>query len=174
VGIALAPSNAAALARAGELIKTAARQELPVSHPQNRSIDEITLAMVHGPSDTPGVSGRNAVALTSGTLDLSATAMCGGVLDRSPCGTGTSARMAVLHAKGELAIGDKFVHESLLGTTFACQLVRETTVGEYQAVVPTIAGRAWVTALSTYVLDSTDPFPEGFRPGDIWPAGSDA
>ncbi|HEY3505968.1 MAG TPA: proline racemase family protein [Actinocatenispora sp.] len=85
-----------------------------------------------------------------------------GWFDRSPCGTGTSARMAQLHARGELAEGAEFVNESLLGTRFAGRVVGTTTVGELPAVVPEFSGRAWITGTANYLLDPTDPFPAGF------------
>jgi proline racemase len=85
-----------------------------------------------------------------------------GWYDRSPCGTGTSARMAQLHALGELPLHQDFVNESFIGTTFTGRLVEETTVAGRTAVVPTITGRAWVTATAQYLLDPEDPFPEGF------------
>lgn len=86
-----------------------------------------------------------------------------GMFDRSPCGTGTSARMAQLHARGELALDTDFVNESFIGSTFIGRLVEEAEVGGHQAVVPTITGRAWVTGTAQYMLDPTDPYPEGFE-----------
>ena len=86
-----------------------------------------------------------------------------GWFDRSPCGTGTSARMAQLHARGELALHTDFVNESFIGTRFVGRLVEQTTVGGLPAVVPTITGRAWVTGTAQYMLDPADPFPEGFE-----------
>ena len=91
-----------------------------------------------------------------------ATAIEPGWLDRSPCGTGTSARMAQRHARGELTLGDDFVNESVIGTRFTGRLVEETTVGGLPAVVPEITGRAWVTGMGQYLLDPSDPFPAGF------------
>jgi proline racemase len=91
-----------------------------------------------------------------------ATAIHPGWLDRSPCGTGTSARMAALHARGALAIGEAFVSESVIGTRFTGRLVEETAVGGLPAVVPEITGRAWVTGMGQYLLDAGDPFPAGF------------
>ncbi|HHE47385.1 MAG TPA: hypothetical protein ENL11_00295 [Candidatus Acetothermia bacterium] len=91
-----------------------------------------------------------------------------GALDRSPCGTGTCAKMATLHAKGKLPLNKDFRHEGILGTIFTGRLVKETQVGPYPAVVPTVTGRAWITHFSTYVLDPDDPFPRGFTVGDIW------
>jgi proline racemase len=86
-----------------------------------------------------------------------------GWFDRSPCGTGTAARMAQLYARGELAMNTEFVNESFIGTRFVGQLVEETTVADRPAVVPTVTGRAWVTGTAQYLLDPTDPFPEGFQ-----------
>ncbi|HZE39473.1 MAG TPA: proline racemase family protein [Stackebrandtia sp.] len=85
-----------------------------------------------------------------------------GWFDRSPCGTGTSARMAQLHARGELALHEPFVNESLLGTRFTGELIAEATVGDVPAVLPTVSGRAWITGMGQYLLDPTDPFPTGF------------
>ncbi|GAA3025024.1 proline racemase family protein [Actinokineospora globicatena] len=85
-----------------------------------------------------------------------------GWFDRSPCGTGTSARLAQLHARGELDLGQDYVNESLLGTHFVGRLVRSAQVGETAAVVPTVTGRAWITGTAQYMLDPTDPFPRGF------------
>jgi proline racemase len=85
-----------------------------------------------------------------------------GWFDRSPCGTGTSARMAELWARGELPLATDFVNESFIGSRFTGRLVAETTVGGKAAVIPTITGRAWVTGLGQYLLDPSDPFPEGF------------
>jgi proline racemase len=85
-----------------------------------------------------------------------------GWFDRSPCGTGTSARMAQLHARGELPLDTEFVNESFIGTRFTGRLVAATEVGGLPAVVPEISGRAWITGTANYLLDPTDPFPHGF------------
>ena len=91
-----------------------------------------------------------------------ATSIHPGWLDRSPCGTGTSARMASLHARGGLAVGEPFVNRSVIGTSFTGRVVEETTVGGLPAIVPEITGRAWVTGMGQYLLDPSDPFPAGF------------
>lgn len=91
-----------------------------------------------------------------------AMAIYPGWFDRSPCGTGTSARMAQLHARGELPLDTDFVNESFIGTTFTGRLIESTTVGDVAAVVPTITGRAWVTGTAQYFLAPDDPFPAGF------------
>lgn len=86
-----------------------------------------------------------------------------GWLDRCPGGTGTSALMALLHARGRLGIGEEFVNESFIGTRFTARLLHETEVGGIPAVVPSVTGRSWVTGYAQWLLDPTDPFPEGFR-----------
>ncbi|MGC7100591.1 proline racemase family protein [Amycolatopsis lurida] len=168
LGVDLHPGAVGSLLRAGTVLRTVAQRDFPVRHPVNPQIDGISLAMITGPADTPGVSGRNTVVMPNGPADLADPATWTGVLDRSPCGTGTSGRMAALHARGELAPGESFVHESLLGTTFTGSITQETTVGPHRAILPTITGRAWVTGFGHYVLDDTDPFPEGYTLGDIW------
>jgi len=86
-------------------------------------------------------------------------------MDRPPCGTGTSAKMAALHAKGKLSLGEEFVHESIIGSLFYGRLIEETKVGEYTAVIPTIRGSAYITGIHQFVLDPRDPFPAGFLLG---------
>jgi proline racemase len=101
----------------------------------------------------PGADGADA---------RSATSIHPGWLDRSPCGTGTSARMAAMHARGELQLGQPFVNESVIGSRFTGRLIEEARVGDLAGVVPEISGRAWITGMGQYLLDPTDPFPAGF------------
>ena len=142
-------------ARAPELIAHGARimaaiedQDRPV-HPSDAGIGGIRHVMFTAPG-RDGADARGAVSIHPGWLD------------RSPCGTGTSARMAQLHARGELELGRDFVHESVIGTRFTGRLVEETEVGGRPAVVPEITGRAWITGIGQYLLDPSDPFPAGF------------
>jgi proline racemase len=107
--------------------------------------------------------------VSAGTFDWDRPETWSASLDRSPCGTGTSAKMAVMHAKGELQLDCEFVHESVLGTLFTGKLIEQTRVGQYAAVVPEITGSAWITGYADYVLDPSDPFPEGYMLGDLWP-----
>ena len=117
------------------------------------------------PTD-PGIVGCHHVQFLAPGSDAkvsrNAMAIHPGWFDRSPCGTGTSARMAQLHARGELELDQEFVNESFIGTRFLGGLVEETKVGEVAAVVPEITGRAWVTGTAQYMLDPEDPFPQGF------------
>jgi proline racemase len=167
-GLRLTPDEGRDLVRIGEMIKAAARAQLPVRHPENPEIAGITIAQLSGPAAAPDNHRRNAVVVSTGTLDWNRPSTWTGVLDRSPCGTGTCAKMAALHARGALRVGDEFRHEGVLGTVFTGRLLEETAVGPYPAVIPEIAGRAWITGFAHYVVDAEDPFPDGFKVGDIW------
>jgi proline racemase len=168
LGFRLTPDEAGDIVRAAEAIKAAAREQLPVVHPENPGISGVTIAQLSGEPSKPGAHRKNTVVVSTGTLDWSRPESWSGVLDRSPCGTGTCAKMAVLHAKGKLPLHQDFVHEGILGTTFTGRLVEETRVGPYAAVVPTLSGQAWITGFAQYVVDPEDPFPDGFTVGDIW------
>lgn len=168
LGFRLAPDEARDIVSVAERIKAAAREQLPVEHPENPEIRGITIAQLSGEPMHPGAHRRNTVVVSTGELDWSRPASWTGVLDRSPCGTGTCAKMAALHAKKRLPLGQDFVHEGILGTTFTGRLVEETRIGPYTAVVPTLSGQGWITGFAQYVVDPEDPFPDGFTVGDIW------
>jgi proline racemase len=148
-GLDVDPAQADALIGRGLAIMAAInRTDAPV-HPEDPRIAGCRHVIFHGPGGE-GAAARNATAIEPGWLD------------RSPCGTGTSARMAQLNARGELALGEDFVNESVIGTRFTGRLVEETTVGGLPAVVPEVTGRAWITGMGQYLLDAEDPFPAGF------------
>jgi proline racemase len=149
LGLAIEPANASALIEAGLELMAALPE--PV-HPEDPEIAGCRHVIWTGPPAT-GADGRAATTIHPGWLD------------RSPCGTGTSARMALLHARDELDLGASYVHESLLGTRFVGRLVEECEVGGRRAVVPEITGSAWITAAGRHLLESEDPFPLGFRVG---------
>ena len=167
-GLRLTPDEGRDITRIGELIKAATREQLPVVHPENPEIRDVTIAQLSGAPASSVNHRRNAVVVSTGKLDWNRPATWTGAIDRSPCGTGTCAKMAALHARGDLQLNQPFRHEGILGTVFTGTLLEETTVGPYRAVVPQLAGTAWITGFARYVLDSTDPFPEGFTVGDIW------
>ena len=167
-GLRLTPDEGRDITRITELIKAAAAEQLPVVHPEQPGFAGITIGQLSGPAHDPANSRRNAVTVSTGRLDFDRPSTWTGAIDRSPCGTGTSAKMAVLHAKGQLKVGDRFRHEGILGTVFVGEVVEETAVGTFRAIVPTITGSAWITGFASYVLDPGDPFPEGFTVGDIW------
>lgn len=168
-GLDLVRKESHEIVRAASVLCAAAREQIAVQHPTAPEIDQIGLPMLHRPAQG-GENARNAVVLPNGTLRLDRPDSWTGTFDRSPCGTGTSARMACMHARGELDIGENFVHESMLGTTFTGRLIEETSVGGRLAVRLQITGRGWITGFNTLVVDPSDPFPEGFTIGDIWGA----
>ena len=168
LGLKLTPDNGGKIVRNAEMVKAIASEKLPVVHPENKDISGITIAVVSGPPDNPDATLKNAVVVSTGRLDWDRPETWKGVIDRSPCGTGTCAKMASLFEKNKLDLETDFIHEGILGTTFTGRLVKKTKVGNYDAVVPTITGRAWITGFAQYVLDDSDPFPEGYTIGDIW------
>jgi proline racemase len=167
-GLRLTPDEGRDIVRISEMIKAAANEQLPVVHPEQPGFAGITIAQLSGPAHDSANSMRNVVTVSTGQLEWERPSTWTGAIDRSPCGTGTCARMAVLHAKGRLALGEAFRHEGILGTVFTGRLVEETRVGDRPAVAPEITGTAWITGFASYVVDPTDPFPEGFTVGDIW------
>jgi proline racemase len=171
LGLRLTPDEGRAIVRLGEMLKAAAREQLPVSHPDHPEINNFSVAQFSGPASGPHADMRNAVVISTGEFEWDRPDTWTGVLDRSACGTGTCAKMATLHARGKLKLGEPFRHEGILGTVFTGCLVEETRVGPYPAVVPTITGSAWITGISQYVLDAEDPFPDGFTVGDLWAGG---
>lgn len=167
-GLQIRPDEGRDITRICEMLKAATAEQYPVVHPENPEITGPTISQLSGPPVNPKAHRRNAVTVATGKLDWNNPSTWTGVIDRSPCGTGTCAKMAVLHAKGQLGLNQDFIHESILGTLFTGRLVQETRVGPYKAVVPTIGGTAWITAISQFVVDPGDPYPNGFKVGDIW------
>jgi proline racemase len=153
LGLPFTPQDARVrqqLLDAGLEIMTAATEQLTPVHPEHPEIAGCHHVYLAAPGSTATHS-RHAMAIHPGWFD------------RSPCGTGTSARMAQLHARGELAVGADFVNESIIGSRFVGRLVDTTTVGDRPGVIPAVTGRAWVTGMGQYLLDPTDPFPTGFQ-----------
>lgn len=158
LGFAMTADEAGELSRVGEIIKTAAVEQLPAVHPVHPEYAGITQTEIMGPivRRDGGLHARNAVVVRPGRLD------------RSACGTGTSARLAVLHARGQIALGEPLVHESVLGSQYTGTIVSTTEVGGVPAVVPSISGQAWITDIAQLGIDPTDPFPEGYTLSDTW------
>ena len=167
-GLRLTSDEGGDITRISQMILLAAQEQLPVTHPDNPLVTGPTIAQLSGPPARPEAQRKNAVTVTTGKLDWARPASFTGALDRSPCGTGTCAKMATLYARGQLGLNQDFVHEGILGTLFTGRLVEATQVGPYPAVVPTLSGTAWITGLAQYVVDPDDPFPNGFTVGDIW------
>ena len=150
LGLRLDKAESRRLLDAGLAVMAAVDEQCRPQHPEHPEIGGCRHVQVVGPDSTARHS-RHAMVIHPGWFD------------RSPCGTGTAARMAQLHARGELRFCDDFVNESFIGSRFTGRLVGDTTVGGRPAVVPTITGRAWLTGIGDYLLDPTDPFPAGFR-----------
>jgi proline racemase len=160
LGFSIAPDEARDIAVMGMKITDAANQQLGFSHPDpDRNWNHISFCQITAPvvMEDGVATGANAVAIKPGKID------------RSPTGTGCSARMAVLHARGELKVGDRFVGRSIMGSEFHCAIEAETEIGGRPAIVPTISGRAWITGTQQLMLDPDDPWPAGYRLSDTWP-----
>jgi proline racemase len=150
VALEIEPRNGSKFIDLGIRIRDAVNQRGKLVHPDKPGIGRVELVEFSGPPKTEDANARNVVVFGQGQID------------RSPCGTGTCAKMALLHSEGKLKIGEKFVHESILGTKFLGRLLGTTRVGEYDAVVPEITGSASVTGFNRLVLDDNDPFEDGF------------
>jgi proline racemase len=155
-GFAVAPDEARDLAVLGEKIRLAARAQLDIVHPVHTDIRGVSIVQFAGPFAGPNQVSRNTCIVSPGRSD------------RSPTGTGTSARMAVLHARGLLGVGDGLVHESIIGSRFHGRIVGTTTEGGIPAVHTTVKGRAWITGLHQYMVDPSDPWPAGYVVSDTW------
>jgi proline racemase len=163
LGLHLHPDEGRALCELGQRIKVAAAEQVDVEHPTNPHFPGITQTAFTGPlfreTDEQGddmIRSRNAVVVSPGRID------------RSPCGTGTSARLALLHARGDIEPGQLFRHESLIGSIFDSRVEELTQLGGHPAVIPSISGRCWITSFNQLVLDPSDPFPHGYTPSDTW------
>ncbi len=153
IDMELVPANARALADLGTRLRAVANAQLSVGHPGLPFVTTIDAVEFHN------LARRE----TDGTLRARNVATFGErTIDRSPCGTGTGAKIALLRAKGELAVGQPYISESIIGTQFIGRIIEETNVGDYRAVIPRIAGRAYLTGFHQFVFDPNDPFPYGF------------
>ena len=159
LGFAMTPDEARDLAGIGVRITRAANEQLGFVHPENAGWDHISFCQI-----------ASRLAMENGALTgVNAVAIRPGKIDRSPCGTGCSARMAVMHARGQMKPGDRYVGRSLIGGVFECEIDSETRLGERKAIRPVISGTAWITGVHQHMLDPTDPFPAGYRLSDTWP-----
>jgi trans-L-3-hydroxyproline dehydratase len=157
LGFAIEPHEAHDLSRAGELIRVAAREQLACVHPEQPEVAGVSIVQIAEPWQGIGAVTKNAVVVAPGRLDRSAT------------GTGLCARMAVLHARGSMRVGDTMTHASAIGSTFDGRIVAETSVGGLPAIIPAIRGSAWITGVAELYVDPDDPFPEGYLLSDTWP-----
>ena len=159
LGYSLVAGEARELAELGVRISGAATEQLGFHHPENPDWAHISFCLFAGPlrRDGEALVGRNAVSVEPGKID------------RSPTGTAVSARMAMLHARGEMQIGDSFVARSIIDSQFVGRIEAAAQVGDRPAIVPSITGRAWITGTHQVTVDPSDPWPEGYRIGDTWP-----
>lgn len=162
LGFALTPDEGRELCEMGQKLKHAGAEQLTAVHPEHPEFPGITQTEFTGPleRDRGVLRSRNAVVVSPGRLD------------RSPCGTGTSARLAVLHARGEIRVGEEFEHESIIGSEFSSRIEALTEVGTVRAVTPSVTGQAWIYELSQVGVDPTDPFPVGYTLADTWMGGN--
>jgi trans-L-3-hydroxyproline dehydratase len=159
LGFSLKPDEARDLAAVGVKITAAANEQLQFDPLQRTHLKAISFCQITGPLevDTGIKTAANTVAIRPAKLD------------RSPCGTGCSARMALLHARGQLKLGERFVGRSILGSKFECQIEDEIEFAGRVAIIPTIRGSAWITGIHQQTLDPDDPWPQGYRLSDTWP-----
>ncbi len=150
VGLTIEPRNCGKMIEAAQSIAKDINEQVEIRHPELSFVDRVTHVEFSGPPKSAEADIQNCV------VGLPK------VVDRSPCGTGTSAKAALLFEEGKLKVGDSFVHESVIGSLFKCEIVEETTVGGVAAICPRITGNACVTGFATWILDPKDPFPQGF------------
>jgi proline racemase len=149
VGLEVNRENASQIVLAGNELRQAINEQIIISHPELSFLNQVTHVEFYSHLEENRI--RNAVVIPPGAID------------RSPCGTGTSAKLAVLAQKGEIHKGESFIHESIIGSEFTCLYVEDAKVSGIQAVIPQITGSAYVTGIHTFMLDPEDPFPEGFE-----------
>ncbi len=157
--VTIAPQYGGELARLGSTITRAANQQLRFTHPTT-DWNHFSFCQIAGPlerHDDGAFTMANTVVVEPGKLD------------RSPTGTGVSARMALLRAQGVMAVGDRLRMRSVIGSEFIGRIHSDTTVGHHRAIVPVISGRAWRTGHTSHIVDPTDPWPLGYRVSDTWP-----
>lgn len=159
LGFALKPDEASDLCELGRKIRAAASEQLGFAHPTLPEVDYISFCMFVLP-----------VVLEDGIpTSRNATIVRPGKVDRSPTGTGLSARLAVMHARGQMARGDTLRTRSIIDSEFLGSIDSELMLGSKQAIRPTVSGRAWITGRRQLTLDPGDPWPEGYRLSDTWP-----
>ena len=158
LGFRVAPDEAFDMSLLGKKIRAACNEQVTSVHPENPNISEVANVIFAGALTRKD----DRVVAKNGTV-------CNqGRLDRCPCGTGTSARMAVMHAKGQLGLNQPFEHISITGTRYYCRISGTTQIGPTKAVITNIAGQAWITGIMQYGVDPTDPFPQGHMLSDVW------
>ena len=159
LGFRIAPDEARELAETGMKISRAANEQIGFTHPENRAWNHISFCQIAAPVET--VDGAREAA--------NAVVVAPGKIDRSPTGTGCCARMAVLRARGHMQAGDSFTAVSIIGSRFDGRVEADTVLAGRPAIIPSVAGRAWITGAHQHMLDPDDPYPQGYRLSDTWP-----
>ena len=159
LGFEIVPDEASELAEIGTRISAAANEQIKFQHPTEQDWNKISFCQFTLPVEmNDGIlSGRNTVVIDPGKLD------------RSPCGTGCSARMAVMFARGEIQVGNYFTATSIIDSKFDCSILKSLRIANREAIIPTIRGRAWITGTHQLMCDPDDPWPYGYRMSDTWP-----
>ena len=159
LGFSLEAREAKALATLGVQITNAANAQLEFKHPENAEWRHFSFCLFAGPLTRTGadLSAKSAVAIQPGKVD------------RSPTGTAVSARMALMHAAGQMQVGETFTAQSIIGSKFHGRIAAEVRLGDLPAIIPEITGRAWITGTHQHMLDPSDPWPEGYKLSDTWP-----
>lgn len=160
LGLRIAPEEARDIVDIGGWITRAANEQIGFRHPENAQWQHLSFCQIAAP-----VRREEGVLVAAG-----ASVIEPGKIDRSPTGTGCSARMAVLHARGEMAPGERFLGRSIIGSEFHCRIAGLTHLAGRAAIVPEVSGRAWITGTRQEWLDPDDPWPEGYRLADTWPS----
>jgi proline racemase len=150
IGLSLVPSNASKIIEKAILIRQTVNKQMEIVHPENEFIKGLTHIEFYTEPDHPEAHAKNTVVVPPGGID------------RSPCGTGTSAKMPVLFSKGQLQKSEEFVHESIVGSIFKGHISETTKVGDYPATINYIGGSAWITGYHQFILDYNDPLLTGF------------
>ncbi len=159
LGFAIVPDEARELAEIGVKITAAANEQIGFKHPLNMDWNKIAFCQFTNPIELVNgvLNGRNTVVINPGKLD------------RSPCGTGCSARLAVMHERGEINVGDQFVASSVINSRFYCSILKSTKKGKFKSIIPSISGRGWITGTHQLMCDPEDPWPAGYKLSDTWP-----
>ncbi|MEP7239361.1 MAG: proline racemase family protein [Devosia sp.] len=159
LGFQIVPDEARDLAEAGIRITGAANEQLGFRHPSNPDWTHISFCQIAAPVERRDgmLTAANAVAIQPGKID------------RSPTGTGASARMAVMRARGQMHVGDRYLARSIIGSEFLGRIEMDTMLAGKPAIIPSISGRAWISGKRTEMLDPADPWPQGYKLSDTWP-----
>ncbi|BAK20741.1 proline racemase family protein [Melissococcus plutonius] len=150
VDLNIEPKNSEKFSKIGLKIRNAVNEQIEIQHPTLKHINQVDLVEFYGSAVSSDANYQNVVVFGDGQVD------------RSPCGTGTCAKLATLYGKGQMNIGESFIYESILQTKFKGQIIKETMVDNYKAIIPCITGSAYITGFNTFLVNPKDPLKDGF------------